>query len=70
MPERPVPLAPVASGLPGRQQLFCDCCTRGCATMAVFEPPNKLLIRAKVHGMWHHLTLVLALPPVPGSPAD
>jgi hypothetical protein len=58
-----VSIAEVAQFLSQSHALKCDCC-RGeqQAVMAVWEPPNKLVIRRKTHNRWHVLTLRLAVP--------
>jgi len=58
-----VPVSELLQALSQRHKLTCECCGR--ATLAYFEPPNKVVIRAKSHGRWHVLTLLLTLPVVP-----
>ena len=65
MPHEPVAASvmsvkEVEAFLAKRQELHCECCGR--ATMAYWQPPNQVVIRAKHHGQWHVLTLIVALP--------
>ena len=41
--------------------LYCAC---GRRRLAVFEPPNKVVIQVRVHGELHSLTLLMTLPSV------
>ena len=42
-----------------RHALKCSCC--GAQTMAYWEPPNQVVIRAKHHGREHELRLTMAI---------
>jgi hypothetical protein len=65
-----IALADVTRFLAEAHALKCDCCQgEQQAVMAVWEPPNKLVIRRKTHNRWHVLTVRLALPGTEGGPA-
>jgi len=49
----------VAQGLTEPYPLFCNC---GRRLLAMFEPPNKVVIKTRVHGEWHSLSVVITMP--------
>lgn len=62
MPER-IGVTELGVYLMKRQALHCSC-GHG-RTMAYWEPPNKVVIRTRLHDVWHTLTLVIG-EPAPG----
>jgi hypothetical protein len=61
LPPRPSPVQDLAR-LPAGP-LYCTCC--GQRVLAVWEPPDRLIIRARPHGQVHILQLQVCVEQVP-----